>query len=171
MSTRVLRAGIVTLAVLWPLAAAAAGSLPAHAEVRAGKWVEPAAFRELVASRYQVEFKKVVAADIDRDGDIDVVATTDRSFTIWINDGAGHLTSQRPSPQGPGIDGRAPSTTWRDHDERTEPSTKDDAPTTPVMADRAHGPPVLAARDAALVDTSATHLFRVRCSAPRAPPV
>lgn len=171
MFSRALRAGITVVAALSPFlaASASAATLPAHAEIRAGICIEPAAFRQLVASRYQVEFVKVVAADIDRDGDIDVLATTDHTFTVWLNDGAGHLTSQRPS-QSPAIEGRAPATTWREHEDRSDPSTKDDAPTAPVLFARAHAPPVFVGGNAASVDTSAKLAFRLRSSAPRAPP-
>jgi len=172
MLHRALAAGAVAVALLSPLSAesAEAASLPAHAEVRAGRCVEPASFRQLVANRYHVEFRKVVATDIDRDGDIDVVATTDRSFTVWVNDGAGHLTSQRPS-HGPAIDARPPATTFRGHDERSDPSTDDGAPTTALLMARAHAPPALAACDAALLDVPATLSSRIRCSAPRGPPL
>ncbi len=59
----------------------------------------------------------IVVADIDRDGDVDVVATDDAlHLFVWINDGAGHLTQQRPAPpgsrsvdaRGADIGGRAP---------------------------------------------------------------
>src|SRR3954471_4856853 len=102
MFRRAVASSAVAFALLSALCAgsAQAATLPEHADVRAGGGVEAAAFRRLVASRYDVEFNHVVAADIDRDGDIDVIATTDRTFTVWVNDGTGHLTSQRPS-QGP----------------------------------------------------------------------
>ena len=171
MFSRALRAAFVALAVVSPLAAASAHaqSLPVDAEVRAGRFVEPADFRQLVAIRYNVEFKKVVAADIDSDGDIDVLATTDRTFTVWVNDGAGHLTSQRPT-HAPGVDATSPATTWRGGDDRSEPSTKDDAPTASILTDRAHGPPVLAASAAATREVSLRLAARISSSAPRAPP-
>lgn len=41
----------------------------------------------------------VVVTDIDRDGDADVVATDEAlNLFVWINDGTGHLTRQRPAP-------------------------------------------------------------------------
>jgi hypothetical protein len=42
-------------------------------------------------------FVSVIAADIDADGDLDVIAS-DRSLQIyvWVNDGAGHFTQQEP---------------------------------------------------------------------------
>jgi hypothetical protein len=112
----------------------------------------------------------VVATDIDSDGDLDIVATTDRSFTVWLNDGTGHLTSQRPS-NAPAIDGRAPATTWRDSEERSDPSTNDGGSTTPLAVARAHAPPAGAAGDAAALDFSADLSSRIRSSSPRAPPL
>jgi hypothetical protein len=172
MFGRALQGGFAVLAVLSSLAAAPvyASTLPADAEIRAGKYVEPADFRQLVATRYDVEFNKVVAADIDRDGDIDVLATTDRTLTVWVNDGAGHLTSQRPSP-GPAIGGGVPATTWRGHEDQSDPSTNEDAPPAPVLIARAHAPPLFAADRAALPDSSPALFSRIRSSAPRAPPV
>jgi hypothetical protein len=38
--------------------------------------------------------------DLDRDGDLDVVASTpEEPFAVWINDGGGHFTHQRPVQQ------------------------------------------------------------------------
>lgn len=173
MFHRALGAGALVVAVLSPCSAASAdaASLPAHADVRAGRCVEPASFRLLVADRYHVEFSKVIATDIDRDGDIDVVATTDRSFTVWVNDGSGHLTSQRPSQGGPGIDARAPATTWSGDDDRSDPSMNDGAPAAALLIAGAHAPPAPNAGDAALLDCAARLSSRIRCSAPRAPPL
>src|SRR5689334_13993555 len=123
MCSRALRAAVIALAALSALQAtrAQAETLPAFAQVRASRSVEATTFRQLVETRYQVEFRKVVATDIDRDGDIDVLATTDRSLTVWVNDGVGHLTSQRRESD-PSIDSRPRSNTFREHDERPEPS-------------------------------------------------
>jgi len=59
-----------------------------------------------------------VTADIDADGDLDLIAT-DQSLNllVWVNDGTGHLTRQRPrhsggestSPGAPTFERRAPS--------------------------------------------------------------
>ena len=173
MFRRALALAAAALAMLSPCAAtsAEASSLPAHAEVRAGRCIEPASFRLLVESRYHVEFNNVVATDIDRDGDIDVVATTDRSFTVWVNDGAGHLTAQRPSDSGPAIDAHAPATTWRGDAERADPSANDGTSTTALLMARAHAPPPLAAGDATRLDSSGRLSSRIRCSAPRGPPL
>jgi hypothetical protein len=44
------------------------------------------------------QFVRVVADDVDRDGDIDVVASLDSlDLAVWKNDGAGHFTRQPSS--------------------------------------------------------------------------
>jgi hypothetical protein len=57
----------------------------------------------------------IIAADIDADGDLDVVASdSSLQLHIWVNDGAGHFTRRRPSgsttwrgePTGPTVDNR-----------------------------------------------------------------
>jgi hypothetical protein len=43
------------------------------------------------------EFVAVVTADIDADGDLDVVAASESlELFVWTNDGTGHLTRQTP---------------------------------------------------------------------------
>ena len=117
VSARLFRIAVVSFAafVALPGASARAATLPANAEVHAGQCVAATTFRQLVSARYQVEFQQVVATDIDRDGDIDVLATTDRSFTVWINDGAGHLTSSRTA-SGPSIERQPWSNVLGGHD-------------------------------------------------------
>jgi hypothetical protein len=175
MFRRAVRAGVLVFAALMsPFSAATAtaepASLPAQADVRVGRCVEPDVFRQLVSSRYHVEFNQVVAADIDRDGDIDVVATTDKTFTVWVNDGAGHLTAQRPA-RGPAIDGRAPTTAWRERGDRTDPSADDGASTPSVLIARAHAPPDSPGCRTDRLDFIVRLSARIRFSAPRAPPV
>jgi VCBS repeat protein len=171
MVRRASTAAVIVGAVLWSVAAspAEAASLPAHAEVRAGRCVEPAVFRRLVASRYQIEFSHVVATDIDRDGDIDVVATTDRTFTVWLNDGDGHLTSQPPS-HAPALDARAPAPTWRGGEDRRDPTTDDGGAPTVTLVAQAHAPPALDGTGAASIHSFPAISNRARSSAPRAPP-
>lgn len=172
MRSMLVRASILALsicALLSGASGAAAATLPAHADVRAGRCVESTAFRHLVASRYHVEFSRVVAADIDRDGDIDVIATTDRTLTVWVNDGTGHLTSQRPVG-GPGLDGRAPTTTWRERSQSTDPANNGEAPTTPVLVEQAHAPPASTSNAAAPIDPAGAGRDRSRSRASRAPP-
>ncbi len=49
---------------------------------------------------------RAIATDLDRDGDLDVVATTsDEPVVVWINDGTGRLMRQRPSRPAPVMGG------------------------------------------------------------------
>jgi hypothetical protein len=110
-----------------------------------------------------------VAIDIDRDGDLDIVTASGGRLTVWVNDGAGHLTPQRPS-NGPGLNARAPGTTFRGTSESSEPTTNDGTPTTALLVVRAHAPPALTASDTARVISFVHPSGSLRSSAPRAPP-
>ena len=171
MSRRALTHAAALLAALLSFRAAPAeASLPAHAEVHVGRCVEATDFRRLVESLYHVHFNRVIAADIDRDGDIDIIATTGRRVTVWVNDGEGHLTSQKRPPGGPAIDARAPATTFRGSSERSEPTTDEGAPTTALLVARAHAPPAFAAGDTAGLGVFLRVSGQLDSSAPRAPP-
>jgi hypothetical protein len=56
---------------------------------------------ELPPADLNLKVVSVVAADLDADGDLDIVATDDRSgslgVVVWVNDGGGHLRRQRPA--------------------------------------------------------------------------
>ena len=114
--------------------------MPPRAEVGLTSGVEVEAFRQLVSNRYHVEFRIVVAADVDHDGDLDVLASTDRSVTLWVNDGHGHLSAHR-LPHGPAIEFRGPGNTWRGREDRAEPTIQGDGAPSPVSDVRAHAPP------------------------------
>jgi hypothetical protein len=78
----------------------------------------PAAMRAALAEP-DIQLVAVVAADIDADGDLDVIASDSAlHLYVWVNDGAGHLrrvppsrsSSLQPDPPGPTIEhGTAPS--------------------------------------------------------------
>jgi len=172
MRKRVFRLAAIVLSMVSSIAAstAHAATLPAGAEVHAGRCVEASVFRQLVERRYQVDFGNVVVTDLDLDGDIDVLATTDKTFTVWVNDGQGHLTSQR-LPSGPAIDSRPSPNVFHGQDDRSSPSINTDAPTTATLVERAHAPPIAAGSSASLHRESGPSSSLVRSSAPRAPPV
>src|SRR6266446_201651 len=94
---------------------AGAATLPVNAEIGVGTRVDVTTFERTVSNQYHVAFRKVVTADIDRDGDLDVLAATDRSLVVWVNDGSGHLTTQVPI-KALAVAGRSPATTWQDRD-------------------------------------------------------
>jgi hypothetical protein len=66
-----------------------------RADVAAGL---PAGFTATLDRATSDQFVRVVADDVDRDGDIDVVASLDSlDLAVWKNDGAGHFTRQPSS--------------------------------------------------------------------------
>jgi hypothetical protein len=80
------------------------------------------------------QFVSAVAADIDADGDLDLVASdSSLQLHVWVNDGQGHFTAQRPvqstrwdsDPPGPSVDARPI---------RSESSTRNDPPTVRDLA-------------------------------------
>jgi hypothetical protein len=126
-------------------------------------------FRQLVLNRYHVNFRVVVAADVDRDGDLDVLASTDRAVTLWVNDGHGHLTAHR-LPHRPAIEFRGPGNAWRGREDRTEPTIQGDGPPSPVSVVRAHAPPRSDVRASSVASAAPSPAPHARPSAPRAPP-
>jgi VCBS repeat protein len=164
------RVALLTIAVCLPIAAPArAGSLPPRAEVGLTSGVETELFRRLVASRYHVEFRIVVAADVDQDGDLDVVAATDRSVTVWVNDGAGHLRVNR-LPHRPAMTNSGPGNTWQGSGDRIDPTIQAGGAHLTSFVARAHAPPQLDTRTLAAAALSLSTDSHTRRSAPRAPP-
>jgi len=161
---------VVACATLLHAAPLRAESAPCAASMRIGVTLDAAAFVRGVAARYRIELRHVVAADIDRDGDLDVVASTDRGFLVWVNDGSGRLTSQTPQPK-TGLDGRSPGETWSGGRSRGDETIQNDAPSTRLATSYAHAPPPSAS--SALPSLSSDCQPRVRRSAhvPRAPPL
>lgn len=149
--------------------AAAAPTLPLGAEVRVVSASDVDAFQRSVATRYHTEFRKVVAADIDRDGDVDVVAATDRDLVVWVNDGAGRLTS-RPPAHGPVGDFRSSEVAWRDRETPLNPPIPTSAPVVPLPRAFAHAPPAGRTLDLRRGDVSPALDVAGGCRSPRAPP-
>ena len=148
---------------------ARAATVPNGAIVCVDRAIDVAAFARLVSTRYHVVLQRVVAADIDRDGDLDVLASTDRGFLVWVNDGAGRLTSQAPKPH-PAIDGQAPSDTWNRARPRDEETIQNDVPSPRLPADQIHAPPVSVSRAIGSSDVPLCPAAAHDGSAPRAPP-
>src|SRR5262252_7023074 len=59
--------------------------------------LDPAAVHLLAKVAPGVHVLRAMTWDVDRDGDLDVIASTvNEPFAAWINDGYGHFTRQRP---------------------------------------------------------------------------
>jgi FG-GAP-like repeat len=165
------RAAVLAMAVsLFAAVPARAGSLPPRAEVGLTSGVEVDAFRRLVASRYHVEFRVVVAADVDRDGDLDVLAATDHSVTVWVNDGAGHLRAHR-LPRGTAVEPHAAGNAWRGREDRVQPTIQCDGTHPQALSVHAHAPPASGIHASAGDPRAPAVASHDTPSSPRAPPV
>jgi len=148
---------------------ASAATLPVNAEIGVGTPVDVDTFERTVSNRYHFAFRKVVTADIDRDGDLDVVAATDRNLVVWVNDGSGHLTTQVPK-KALALAERSPATTWQDRDLPRDEPIQGDGPSTPLLSPRAHAPPDLVARYRCRSDLIVRLDIACGCRTSRAPP-
>ena len=87
----------------------------------------PAGFAGTVDRATSDRFVSVVAGDVDRDGDVDVVASLGSlDLMVWTNDGAGHFTrvassphqAFQPQPPAPSVDGESlTSSEWIQNDQ------------------------------------------------------
>lgn len=148
--------------------AAAAATLPPRAEVRVRGPLDIEAFERCVAKRYHVQFRKVVAADIDRDGDLDFISATDVGLVVWVNDGHGRLTSEAPrrAPAGAaGCSGAA----WQDQTTRLDDPLPNAGPSVPLPGSYAHGPPSGSVRRS-VPSALVVRRRSAGCRIPRAPP-
>ncbi len=97
-----LAAMLAMLAGRVPVAARAhAWTLNASLKVHSAAKQLPRGF-VLPSSDVDLKVSSLVAADVDADGDLDIVAAgpSEGSFgiVVWVNDGAGRLTRKRPRP-------------------------------------------------------------------------
>jgi hypothetical protein len=53
------------------------------------------AVQTLLADQPQAHIVRAIAADVDHDGDLDIVAVTNEGLALWINDGAGHFARRQ----------------------------------------------------------------------------
>jgi hypothetical protein len=146
-----------------------AASVPDGARVRVDRTIDLQAFEQTVVRKYHVTFHRVIAADIDRDGDLDVLASTDHEFVVWLNDGRGHLTSQSPT-KGSTLDGSRGASTWDDGGVRREESIQNDLPSPRLPGVYAHGPPAAAIEFRCRENVGLRPASVCGCQVPRAPP-
>lgn len=122
-----------------------ASTVPAGTVVRVERANDTAAFAQAIDRQFHVTLRGVVAADIDRDGDLDIVASTDRGFMVWVNDGAGRLTKQSPQ-HAPVVQGTVPAGTWRHGQSRRDVTVQNDTPSSGAAKEYAHAPPSVSRR-------------------------
>jgi hypothetical protein len=161
---------VAIVAVACSSTPARAATVPNGAVVCVDRPIDVAAFARTVANRYHVVLQRVVAADIDRDGDLDVLASTDREFLVWVNDGAGRLTSQAPKPHS-AIDGHPAPDTWNGAEPPDEETIQNESPSPRLPSEQPHAPQASISQTAVLSGV-ALHTSAPRDeSAPRAPPL
>jgi hypothetical protein len=138
----VVRVSAATAAAVLVLATATAAraSVPAGAFVRVERTIDVASFSRTIATRYDIVVRGALTADIDHDGDLDVVASTDRGFLVWVNDGNGQLTSKKPDHT-PIVDGCPPDDTWDHGGACDEQTIQNEPPSSKVATAYAHASP------------------------------
>ncbi len=124
-------------------------------------------FAREVAISYHVDAQHVLAADIDRDGDLDVLAATDDGFKIWVNDGTGQFTSRTPEPH-PLADGH-PTANSRNAAELLDHETIQ-SESSPIVATYAHAPADSGSRSTTTFDAVVRRRTFLGSRTPRAPP-
>jgi hypothetical protein len=175
MDTPVRRRVVIFVSVCWCVLAVAvpvhASGLPAGAHVHVARTFDAPAFERAITHSYHVTLNEIVAADVDRDGDIDVITASDGVVVFWVNDGQGFLSSSEASSRSSSLDGGAPAPVW-DRGERDVDvaSAQDDPQSVRLTGVYAHAPPLLAARRPLATDPALRVLETVDLSAPRAPP-
>jgi hypothetical protein len=135
----------------------------------AARAADPATFARSIATQYHVDARHIVTADIDRDGDLDVVAATDDGFMVWVNDGAGRFTSQAPR-QRPLVDASPSGDSWTGAESRDNETIQSGTPSVPLSGEYAHAPPRTSSRSAVPVDSGSRRDTSRGCRIPRAPP-
>lgn len=140
------------------------------ATVVAARASDASAFARIVAARYHVDARHIATADIDRDGDLDVVVSTDRGFLVWVNDGAGRFTSEAPVRR-PMVNGHAPDDTWSGAESSQGETIASSAASAPMASGSGIAPLSLSAQSG-VSNRVALRAGRARGSSiPRAPPL
>jgi hypothetical protein len=136
----------------------------------ASRAADAGTFARQIATQYHVDARHVITADIDRDGDLDVLAATDRGFMVWVNDGAGRFTAETPQHR-PLVDARPPEDSWRGDESRDNETIQCGTTSIPLPGEYAHAPPHTASRSNISFDAAAFTDASRGCRIPRAPPV
>ncbi|HEY7171941.1 MAG TPA: VCBS repeat-containing protein [Vicinamibacterales bacterium] len=158
-------AGVLTVVVL-TLVPRAAAALP---ELRAGERLEPPLLQLLVPSADRLQIRVAVGADIDADGDVDVVAATDRDLVVWINDGRGQFR-RRAAHRHPVADGPPAPDTWSGDGPAAAEAVLAGTVLMPLIVVRAHAPPIDIASQLLSVHATVRSDVCVSSRTSRAPP-
>ena len=162
---------VVACAALLHAAPLHAETGPRAASMRIGATLDADAFARTVAARYRIELRHVVAADIDRDGDLDVLGSTDRELLVWVNDGAGRLTSHPLAGHKPQLSADSPGHTWGQDDGSDRGTIQDDAPSPRAVITRWQAPPLDVSRASLSLAIARPSNVLVSLLAARAPPL
>ena len=135
----------------------------------ASRAADASAFARQISTLYHLDAHHIITADIDRDGDLDVLAATDGGFMVWLNDGAGRFTSETPKPR-PLIDGYPSRNSWSGDEPRGGETIQSAASSIPIAETRTDAPPQSPSRSAVSVDAEARTDSCRGCRVPRAPP-
>jgi len=94
----------------------------------------------LPSADVDVKVSSVVAADLDADGDLDIVASNGSgeavSILVWVNDGAGRLTRQLPA-QSRTVGSEPPSPSVEQRQAAAGASIQPDSPAIAAVAENA----------------------------------
>jgi hypothetical protein len=134
-----------------------------------GRPVDAVAFAQALTARYNIALWRVVAADIDRDGDDDVLAATDGELLVWINDGRGLLISQGPA-HSPAVDVRPQGNTWHRGVTRDQDTIQNNVPPLRPPSTRSQAPPARVTKSASSLDAPRLSDCAHAAPRPRGPP-
>jgi len=93
--TRPLSWLIAFLAVAGPAAPGARTAATVLPRAPQAVSADPAVLQLLATLAPSAHVLSALATDIDQDHDLDLIAATDRTIDVWINDGTGHYTLRR----------------------------------------------------------------------------
>jgi hypothetical protein len=173
------RLGDILVRVCWCVVAAAvpahaAARLPSGAHLQIGRVFDAPTFARAIARSYHVRVavNQIVTADVDLDGDIDVITASEGAIVFWVNDGRGMLSSTQASRRSSSVDGPAPAGVRHSEQRGVDVvSAQEEPPSTAVRGVYVHGPPLSAEKCRLSIDPTLHVVEVIAPCAPRAPPI